>query len=197
MNSKNKGSSFERKICERLSKWWSNNEHEDLYWRTASSGGRSTIRGKKGKSTKNSAGDICATSPIGQPLLDLVTLELKSGYNRHTLFDLIDKAPGAKKQLLQEWVEQAQESQRQSGSFSWMIIAKRDRREEIVIFPSVLFGTLYPSGAKIDVIYDIWLMAEFGTTVICTTLDIWLKETRPETIKTWASTRKMKVLNGD
>jgi len=41
-----KGSSFEREICTILSKWWTNNERDDVFWRTAGSGARATTRSK-------------------------------------------------------------------------------------------------------------------------------------------------------
>ena len=45
---KAKGSSFERLICKELSLWITGGEHQDVFWRSAMSGGRSTVAMKKG-----------------------------------------------------------------------------------------------------------------------------------------------------
>ena len=72
-----KGSSFERKICKALSLWVSNGEHEDLFWRTAMSGGRATVARKKGRSVRQS-GDICAVDKDGHPFTDKWYIETKA-----------------------------------------------------------------------------------------------------------------------
>lgn len=139
MSGKNKGNTFERSICTLLSEWWTQDEsppRQDVFWRTASSGGRATQRGRKGKQTKNHCGDICATDPIGQPLIDVITWELKRGYNKDTIADLLDKPEGTAKTAYEKWILQARESQKHAGSQSWAIIVKRDRRYPLVIIPS-------------------------------------------------------------
>lgn len=74
---KSKGSSFERLICCQLSLWLSNGVQEDLLWRSAASGGRSTVALRKGKNFADQAGDICAIAPLGHSLTDKYFLELK------------------------------------------------------------------------------------------------------------------------
>ena len=85
-----KGAKFEREISKALSRWWTEGERDDIFWRTSQSGGRATTRKKQGKSTKNQDGDICATDPIGQPLLDITTIELKVGYKSWNIKELND-----------------------------------------------------------------------------------------------------------
>ena len=77
MNGKQKGSQFERDICKKLSLWISNNQNENLLWRSAMSGGRSTVMGKQGKANKEQCGDISAVGEEGHLLTDKVYLELK------------------------------------------------------------------------------------------------------------------------
>ncbi len=134
---KQKGNSFEREICVLLSKWWTGGKRDDIFWRTSNSGGRATVRNKAGKKTKNQYGDICAVDPIGKPLLDLVTIEVKRGYGRATLFELIDKPNKAKKQVYEEWIKQAENSAVGCGltTNDWWIIHKRDRRETMLYMP--------------------------------------------------------------
>ena len=146
---KNKGNAFEREICRQLSLWWTQHlptPRDDVFWRTASSGGRATQRAKSGKQTKGHYGDVCASDPIGQPLLDMVTIELKRGYNHCTLHDLLDKPEGAVQQTYEKWIKQAQEESCLAGTKGWLIIHKRDRREPVVLMPSFLNGRGFSRG---------------------------------------------------
>lgn len=61
---KAKGSAFERWVCKRLSKWVTHNKREDVFWRSAMSGGRSTVARAKGIEVRQ-AGDITAVAPEG------------------------------------------------------------------------------------------------------------------------------------
>ncbi len=135
MNNKAKGSSFERVISKKLSLWWTNNEKEDVFWRTSNSGGRATVRGQKGKKTCNQHGDLCAIDPIGEPFLKMFAIEIKKGYSKHTIADLLDKPEKAADQEYEKWIKQAIASQVGSGSRYWMIIVQRNRRECLVFFP--------------------------------------------------------------
>ena len=74
---KSKGSQFEREVCVTLSCWITNGEREDCLWRSAMSGGRATVRGKRGKSTNAQLGDISAITPEGQWLVDRFVIEAK------------------------------------------------------------------------------------------------------------------------
>ena len=75
--SKAKGSSFERDICKRLSLWVSGGEEQDCFWRSAMSGGRSTVAGRRGVKLNRQAGDITSTSPEGHALTDKFYIECK------------------------------------------------------------------------------------------------------------------------
>lgn len=131
-NRASKGSAFERKICKQLSLWWTGGESDSVFWRTSNSGGRATVRGRKGCATRNQHGDICAVDPVGQPLIDLVTFELKRGYNRCTVADILDKPDHAKPQVWEDWIDKASRTADAAGTGRWMIIAKRDAREIVV-----------------------------------------------------------------
>lgn len=77
-NGKQKGASFERSVCVKLSLWVSKGESEDLYWRSSMSGGRSTVAARRGKRLAAQAGDISCIHPLGAPLTDKFYLECKS-----------------------------------------------------------------------------------------------------------------------
>ncbi len=130
-----KGSSFERQICKELSQWWTDGERDDIFWRTAGSGAMAKTRSKKKRSTFGQYGDVQATDPIGQPLIDLFTIELKRGYSKSTFFDLFDKSKTAAQQQWDKFICQVLEDTRNSTSFYWMLICKRDRREPVILVP--------------------------------------------------------------
>ncbi|HWY34910.1 MAG TPA: hypothetical protein VNX68_09700 [Nitrosopumilaceae archaeon] len=78
MNGKAKGSQFERDVCKKLSLWISDGKNENLLWRSAMSGGRSTVMNKSGKTNKEQAGDISATGREGHDLIDKFYIECKN-----------------------------------------------------------------------------------------------------------------------
>lgn len=85
-NPKQKGAAFERAVCVALSKWVSGDERQDLFWRSAMSGGRSTLGRKKhtaGEFTAQ-AGDVTATDPLGHLLCSLFMIECKFYANLRT-----------------------------------------------------------------------------------------------------------------
>lgn len=145
-----KGSSFEREICRVLSEWWSGGTRDDLYWRSAASGARATVRFKKGKATANSHGDIAALDEVGAPLLKVVALELKRGYKDTHFADVFDIPAHAKQKEWERFVEQAHEAKCGSGSMSWMLITRRDHRRALAVFPQVLQKELCKAGAFPD-----------------------------------------------
>ena len=134
----NKGSSFEREICKKLSLWWTNTQNDDIFWRTSGSGARATTRAKKGLGTFGQAGDIQAVNPIGQPFINIFTTELKRGYPTATLSNIFDASPNVKHQEITKFITQAEASRKQANSLSWLIIHKRDRRRTTVILPLVI-----------------------------------------------------------
>lgn len=138
-----KGGEFEREVCKDLSRWWSEDpDRDDIFWRSSNSGGRATVRARKGRGTYGHAGDIAATDPFGEPLLKFLTLEVKRGYSHETFASLLDRPRASAQQMWEAWIQQATEAHERSGSFSWMIIAKRDKRERIVMFPDAVLSRL-------------------------------------------------------
>jgi len=149
MPRKNDGGPLERLICRQLTDWWTGNSDGDvLFWRTSTSGARATNRGRQGKKiNKAHCGDICALGPEGQPLLTLLAFEIKKGYNKFTFMDLLDSGKKSAKQTYEKWVEQAMRSHEQSGSYSWMIVVRRNSRSALAIFPQHLMTLLRRCGA--------------------------------------------------
>lgn len=129
-NSSKKGGSFERATCKELSLWWSGNTNDDWFWRSAQSGGRATTRMKRGLSTTNAAGDISAMNHEASRFLELAAVEVKCGYPKATLSDLIEKDG---KSEYHGFIEQARTSASLAGSPNWILIHKRDRREALLL----------------------------------------------------------------
>ena len=75
--SKKKGSAFEREVCKKLSLWVSKGQRQDLFWRSAMSGGRATVAKRSGISLAHQAGDITATHPDGHVLTKTFYIECR------------------------------------------------------------------------------------------------------------------------
>jgi len=135
----NKGSGFERTVCKLLSLWWSKGETDAIFWRTAGSGARATTRAKQGKKTYGSYGDIKAEDPIGEDLLKVFTFELKRGYNKFNNMDLLEKnLRKSSKQLYDKFIKSVIIDAQESGSLSWMLVVKKDRRDILAFFPFII-----------------------------------------------------------
>lgn len=74
---KQKGASFEREVCVKLSLWVSEGKQEDVFWRSAMSGGRSTVAARKGKRLASQAGDISCIHPVGAYFSSQYVVECK------------------------------------------------------------------------------------------------------------------------
>ncbi len=140
-----KGNPFERECAKRISLWWTQDDpvlDDNVFWRTVQSGGRSTTRVKAGKDGSLHCSDLHAINPIGDPLMKLVTIELKNGYNKANVHDLLDKPSRYKLQKYEEWIIKAERDRVRAGSIYWMLIHHRDRREAMVYFPEALAHNL-------------------------------------------------------
>lgn len=149
-----KGSTFEREICTELSLWWSNGKRDDIFWRH-DSGSRAKGRSRKGKTTFGAYGDIKASDPIGLPLTNACVIELKRGYKNWSFLDVLDhpikqwNQKQRTKQTYETFVEQVVEDAETAGTYP-VIIAKRDKRQKIIIVPEELFWLVEEEFGKYD-----------------------------------------------
>ena len=120
-----KGASFEREVCTSLSLWMSVGKNEDLYWRSAMSGGRSTVASRKGKRLAAQAGDISCIHASGSPLTDAFLIECKS-YRDLNFVGLLKRTG----KLAQFWLE----TRKQALHYKKlpMLIAKQNQQPIIV-----------------------------------------------------------------
>lgn len=75
--SSEKGASFERGVCKKLSLWISEGESTGLFWRSAMSGGRATITLKKDEKLQSQAGDVSAIDEQGHKFISTFFVECK------------------------------------------------------------------------------------------------------------------------
>lgn len=153
--SKPKGNKFESDIAKQLSLWISNNERDDLLFKTSGSGSRATHRMKNNQCTANSCGDLGYLDAVAEPYMKDYLFELKSGYTqkskivkdkksgklvirktgRHfSLADLLDGWSRGAKPLLVEWLDKAKKEAEQHDKKNFVIIYSRDYKDSCIVF---------------------------------------------------------------
>lgn len=172
-----KGADFERAICKELSLWWTEGANDCVFWRTSGSGARATMRRKSGKETANQEGDICATDPIGQPLIDMVTIELKKGYNSWNIKELLDMKK-KNKMLEQFWSQCIREKTHRQCS-GWMLITRQDRKEKLIFFDEGFFR-IWRKSHECDLNYI--RISWNGQLIYCFHFEDFLSKTNPRVL---------------
>jgi len=166
-----KGSGFERSFCKDLGLWWTDGKRDDIFWRTASSGARATMRFKKGRRTADSYADVMAIHITGKPLTDHSVFSLKRGYtgkkgkkslNWASLLDIIDSPDNLKTEpAIVEWWKEIEKTRRQAMREHSFLIFKRDRKKELIGMAPSTFNYL----EKMNTLYN-------GPTALISTSDI-------------------------
>lgn len=143
---KSKGASFERKVCERLSRLISPDTDDTLFWRSAISGGRSTRRKKKGKKDATQAGDITSVHSDGAWLIEALFIECKF----HRSLDIQSGLLDGRGSLANFWrvaIKQAKSHYKEP-----MMIARENRSRTLLIVTSKGKHFLEVSGFKARVL---------------------------------------------
>lgn len=182
----NKGSPFEREICRVLSKWWTKGASDSVFWRVRGSGGRAKVRGRKGLQTVNQDGDVMAVDPVGMPFVRAFTVEIKRGYNKNTVMDLVDAGASAPQEL-EKWLGQVIESAEQAGTLSYLLIVRRDRRRAVVYFPartplSHCFSDYYGPYLRLKSQVRLSRTRNLNVDLICVPLDLFLLAVKSEDV---------------
>ena len=154
-----KGSSFEGEISKRLSLWFSEGKEESLFWRTSASGARATMRRKANKDVQaDDFGDLKAESPLGKPLTDFFSIELKTGYAKKakskakkygdkqiikiTNWDILDMIDSNQdKPMFHQFWEQC-ENDSNKASKEPMLIFRRNNKQPCIALYSDIFNTI-------------------------------------------------------
>lgn len=180
MRGRGKGSQYERDVARQLSLWWTDDRNDAIFWRTSQSGGRAKTRMKTGRKTFGQYGDIQATDPSGRQLLDLLTIELKKGYNREPAFNAIDRPRRFRPSVWEGFLLQATTDAQNAGTPYWMLIHKRDAREAVVFIPRILYERLRPNAEHCRPV--VRLITHQGIDVWGTTLTSFLEWIDPSDI---------------
>jgi hypothetical protein len=163
---KQKGGAFERLVCKDLSRWVTSGRREDVFWRSAMSGGRATTRLVKGKRSPHVSGDICAVHHDGNRFMDYFYVECKI----YRLLDLHRVAFGCQGNLLSFW-ETTKQQASNNGKMP-MLIAKQNLYPPILVLggSGVLFlraGDLLMSTCpKIDAHLLMWQEFRDATNIV-------------------------------
>jgi hypothetical protein len=183
---KAKGGAFERLICKKLSLWWTGGNRDDVFARTASSGGRATQRSKKGKHTFGQYGDIQAADPIGQPLIDLCVIECKDGYPSHSIADLLDREP-RHKPIYEQFIKQARQSAKNARANYWLLIVRRRGRQIMAFFPGGLLNRFCRCLQKEGYVlpYISFIVGVSNSYVVGAPLRVILENVSPDKIRNW------------
>jgi len=151
---KAKGSAYEREVCKALSLWVSHNKREDLFWRSAMSGGRATVGRRAGKDLAHHAGDISATHRLGHALTDQFYVECKR-YADLKIESGVLRGVGKLAAFWKETCKQATIHKKLP-----MLIARQDQSSTLLIIPlaSIInpYGT--PMYAHKTVVLRSWVM---------------------------------------
>lgn len=127
MSGKHKGSGFEREVCVAMSKWTTAGQRDDIYWRSAMSGGRATVQFKAGKKNLTQGGDISAVDPLGHKLLGHFAVECKF-YKKLDIETSLLRGYG---KLIQFWGEATRMAKRQKKIP--ILIAKQNNFPALVL----------------------------------------------------------------
>jgi hypothetical protein len=145
-----KGGDFERLICKKLSLWWSKGKTDDLCWRSSQSGGRATVRHRKGKKTAGHCGDICLTSDRMKAFFKLFTVEVKIGYPKITPLQLLDRPSSGLRgnEQFAKFLIQAKRAAKRAGTLHWMFIHRRSGRSIMLYLPTMAVSELRRLGVE-------------------------------------------------
>lgn len=123
-----KGGSYERYVCTLLSLWVSGGKRQDIFWRSAMSGGRANLKTRRKQAGEFSAqaGDIVATHPDGHLFLEKFCVDSK----HYKDFQIDRSAFGRRGIFMKHWAKLVEESRRFKKMP--MLIGRQNRRGEFV-----------------------------------------------------------------
>jgi hypothetical protein len=148
---------------------------------------------KTGQKTFGQYGDIHAVDPIGQPLMDLVTIEAKKGYNKESAFNAMDKIPVGGMTHPCQWekfLEQVRTDSKNAGTPYWMLVHRRDHRDIMVFIPLGLCEAL---GRLRQAQPSMLITTQEGLQVFATTFDEFIECADPEEIRWMLPAKKITI----
>lgn len=168
---------FEKDFYAKLSLWWTQ------HWPSPSQ----TVFSLGAHRT------VAARDPQGVPLTSTVSIEVRKGYYKRTVADLLDFYENSI-DVYEEWFRSAYEKQRVQKTFGWMIAARREHRDPVVFLSQRLAdrveGMAHPKvfSPRLTLQTDThWKASVNGQVpecvVVVTTLSSWLFSVTPEHIR--------------
>lgn len=134
-----KGQQFERDWCRKLSKWISHGKADDWFWRSAMSGGRATLKKKKGERS-NQAGDLAAIHPKAAKYTRYIDFECK--FNADLEWGkAVYGRPSAK--ILEHWRKLCEEAAYHKKLP--FLIARQNHQEDIIALPTAMLALDLPA----------------------------------------------------
>jgi len=196
-----KGQNFERTICKKLSLWWTGDKQNDVFWRTAGSGARATVRMKKNECTALSAGDLGCIDPIGAHFINNCLVEIKRGYtdkykiktNKKTgkqtisksstgidILAVIDAPKTQKLPIFIEWWIKAEQERKQHNRKFTFVIFKRDRKQECIAISKDTFQKLVKNNDTPSTDASVLVIIHQKCDIVLMTLDYFLSWCSPD-----------------
>lgn len=145
-----KGGAYERTLSVLLSLWVSSGRREDLFWRTAQSGGRATIGRRKGKDLARTAGDIGAIDPRGEWLCGTFLIEAKHYAQFKWPQDIYDQSSATPKKKTLRALEIALHTREEAaihGRRSFLCLVRENHRPDAILTDSTGLAILSAHGA--------------------------------------------------
>lgn len=124
---KDKGSSFERDTCQKLSLWLSGGTRDDLLARNVLSGGQFTQARTRGLE-RGSPGDLTAIDPLGIPLMQMFLIECKHKRDLDLTGFIFDRRGSS---FLAVTIALCR-LQAKASNKQWLLVAKQNQREVLV-----------------------------------------------------------------
>lgn len=140
VNGANKGSTFEREFCTRLSEWLTCGVADDTFWRSQASGARHTNRAKQGRTTTGQAGDIAATDPAFAFVTENIVWELKRGYPSLDLHRVME-APKVINEL-EQFIHKLLLTAHLAEATYWIFVSRRNQGSATVWMPMTFVNAL-------------------------------------------------------
>ena len=162
---KGKGSQFERDVCVALSRLVNPGGDDTIFWRSAMSGGRATVQGRKGIKNKTQLGDITCVHDKGNFLTNYFIVECKF-YSKLDTQSFLFSGKGI---LAQFWRKLNLECT--TNDRVPMLIAKQNRMSTLLLVNSPGLKKLATWGHELHPILTAKHIKSFGYVHIC-----WFKE---------------------
>lgn len=131
-----KGSEFERSVGRTLSMWISDGQRKNLFSRNVLSGGGYTVTQAKGRETPNIPGDLMAASPLAFNFLSIFSIECKHHADIDLDVFLRDRRGTS---FLMKTILHTSKQAAEHG-LTWLVIAKENRHEPIVLMDYQVVG---------------------------------------------------------